>query len=125
MQLPRETIKQLGSAVAAHLMRQSCDGLSSDLSRGLADLAADQLLRSPVYIGFGFKCLLHVFNLSPVLRGGRTFSSSTPDQQESQIIRWKQSRIGLFRDFVNFFESFVILGVYEDDNGEISTRESR
>jgi hypothetical protein len=110
MLLPAETIKQLVSALALQIHR----GENTRSTTELDGLVTTQLSKAPHYIYLGFAVLTRLFNLTPILKWGKTFSASAPDQQNAHILSWKRSPIKLLRDFINFYEGFVVLGIYEN-----------
>ena len=114
MLLPAEIVKHLVTALALQLGSGESSGSSSIPTPELSNLATDQLLRAPVYIYLGFVVLTHLFNLTPILKWGATFSRSSPNRRQTHILSWKNSRVRLLGDFVSFYESFVVLGIYEE-----------
>ena len=114
MLLPAETVRRIVTALALQLGLGEQSHPASIPTTELSHLATDQLQRAPSYIYLAFVVLTHLFNLTPVFKWGTTFSGSQPNRRLAHLLSWKHSRIGLFRDFVSFYESFVVLGIYEE-----------
>lgn len=76
-------------------------------------LVSGQLSRAPYYIRLAMTFLTGLFNMLPLLRWGSTFRSLPAERQRVHAMGWKVSPIKLKRDFINFFESFIILGIYD------------
>jgi hypothetical protein len=74
----------------------------------------------PDYLRYPFKCLVLIFGAWPLLLKGRLFHSLSPDQRARQVCAWRNSRLNLCRDFIKFYETFVIFAWYSerypDDN---------
>lgn len=67
-------------------------------------------LRAPMYVmTFGFDML-------GLLRGGRRFQNLDHDRRLVCIDAWRNSRLGVLRSFVRFYESlFLLIALQEDD----------
>jgi len=74
----------------------------------------EQLRRAPIYIFLGFCVLIFAFYFTPVLRCGSTFCTLSPDARTKHVHIWRTSRISLKREFINFFESFLVIALYDN-----------
>lgn len=68
----------------------------------------NELQASPEYVRLSLSALVLVFALSALPCHGGTFAQATLYQRQLQINRWRSSQIGVFRDFIRFFESLVL-----------------
>ena len=111
MQSATEISRQLVNTLCQHLgYSNSRHNISvSDLNM----LILGQLLKAPLYIYVGMMFLVHLFNWFPLLTWGKTFCALPIDRQIAYTLNWKVSRIGTKREFINFYQSFIILGLYE------------
>lgn len=71
-----------------------------------------QLERMPAPLDFGMKTLVRAFDWRAVARGGGRFSGASLARRQNLIEQWRRSPLGVHRDFVKFFESFVALALY-------------
>jgi hypothetical protein len=80
----------------------------------------DQSGRMPDYLYYPFKCLVLVFGAWPLLLKGRLFHGLSLEQRVRQVRAWRDSRLSFRRDFIRFYETFVIFAWYSerypDDN---------
>lgn len=111
MQITTETSRQLVNTLCQCLgYNKNSQNVSVN---ELNVLISGQLTKAPCYINLGMKFLTHMFNLLPLLTWGKTFCSLPIDHQKAYTLNWKVSRIRTKREFINFYESFIILGLYE------------
>lgn len=120
MPFPEHVIEQLIAALRPSIITQTeAHSVSATLDQhsvsnlALAQLSIEQLGRAPVYIGVAFWVLINIFYFSSLLRWGTRFSRLSPRRRFAHALNWKESPIKLQRDFINFFESFIVLGLYE------------
>lgn len=120
MPFPIHIIEQLIAELRPFIFADKKAGAASDskadrdmTDAALTDLVVTQLHRAPVYIGIAFLVLIYVFNFSAVLRWGSRFNKLSRQRRFVHMLNWKESPLKLQRDFVNFFESFIVLGMYE------------
>jgi hypothetical protein len=73
-----------------------------------------QCRRMPDYIRFPFKCLTLVFGAWPMLLTGRPFHHLSHEQRAQQVRAWRASSLGFRRDFIKFFDAFVIFAWYSE-----------
>jgi hypothetical protein len=74
----------------------------------------DQGERMPDYLRYPFKCLVLIFGAWPLLLKGRLFHSLSSEQRARQVWAWRNSRLNLCRDFIKFYETFVIFACYSE-----------
>lgn len=113
MLLPTPIVLPLVDTLASQLHPDDRPSCTAAVNAHIADLVAGQAERSPFYVGLAFAILTRLFNLTALLRSGRTFSNAPEKARAAHVRRWQQSRIKLFRDFVSFYQSFVVLGIHE------------
>ena len=71
-----------------------------------------QLHRMPQYLAIPMMILIVIFDWAGLFRTGKRFHCQMPQQRESHIAQWKQSRLGICRDFIQFHETFVTFACY-------------
>ena len=106
---PAETIRQIVKTLYPYLSSSSTIASIDELHA----LISAQLSRAPRYIYLAMMFLTGLFNLLPLLKWGATFRTLPAERQRLYTLAWKNSPVKMKRDFINFFESFVILGIYE------------
>lgn len=74
----------------------------------------DQGGRMPDYLCYPFKCLVLVFGTWPLLLKGRLFHGLSLEQRVRQVRAWRNSRLSVRRDFIKFYETFVIFAWYSE-----------
>ena len=52
------------------------------------------------------------FDAWGIIRAGRPFHQQPHASRLKQVEAWRSSPIGLFRDFIRFYESLVVFGGY-------------
>jgi hypothetical protein len=82
----------------------------------------DQCERMPDYLRYPFKCLTLVFGAWPLLLKGRSFHRLSREERARQVRAWRESRLGFRRDFIKFFETFVIFAWYSERYPDDSQR---
>ena len=105
------TIAQICDTVA----RDGHGGYLPDLAPPYDDVTGfviSSLESMPRAMGFGIRCATLVFLYAGVLTTGRTFASSSPEARASQWARWRTHRLQVFRDFVRFYESLILMALY-------------
>ena len=74
----------------------------------------DQVRRAPWVVYIGMLILSLIFSVSCIFRSGRLFDRLSTTSQDRHIRAWKNSRLGLKRDYIYFFEGFIVVSVYGD-----------
>jgi hypothetical protein len=74
----------------------------------------DQGGRMPDYLCYPFKCLVLVFGAWPLLLKGRLFHKLSPEDRAQQVRSWRNSKLNFRRDFIKFYETFVIFAWYSE-----------
>jgi len=93
-----------------HLPEQELQALNTDdIAAGVS--AQQKLL--PDYLPLPITILTCLFEIAGLRYGGR-FSKRSKESQQRQMLAWKQSRIGLCRNFVRFYESLTLLVALQD-----------
>ena len=77
-----------------------------------AIVEAQQLM--PDYLRMPMRVLTLLFDCTGILRGGRLFRALPLDARQAQLAAWRDSRIGLCRNFVRFYESLFLLIVLQE-----------
>jgi len=110
--LPETLLIQLIGRLHASIVanEQPVARKTSDPSR----LVLDQLRRAPWLVYIGMLVLSLMFSASCVFRWGRFFDSLPTTVQDRHIRSWKNSRLWLKRDYIYFFQSFIVVSVYGD-----------
>ena len=62
----------------------------------------------PKYMVFAVVILTFMFDLYGILRINKRFQRQGLKEQLDQIRQWKNSRIGVFRDFIGFYEKMTM-----------------
>lgn len=68
----------------------------------------------PRHFKYAFKILIFVFEWYGFFIHGSKFSNASQEVQINQIKSWRHSKVGLFRDFIKFFDQmipFIILSI--------------
>ena len=74
------------------------------------------------YLQWSMNILILYFILYSIVRWYKSFHRLNPNLRQLQIVAWRSSRLGIFRDFVRFFESLTLLGWYSFYETEESFR---
>lgn len=69
----------------------------------------DQQQLLPDYLPLPIAILTWVFECSGLFFGGRFFSKLAPADQSRQFLTWKNSPLGICRNFVRLYESLFFL----------------
>ena len=85
--------------------------------RDVASFVLGQVEHMPGFLRMPMIVLTVFFDYSGLLRTGRRFSRQSLDRRQSQIAAWRRSKIGPFRDFVEFYESLTVYGWYSHIHG--------
>lgn len=78
------------------------------VSRDAKKFVFMQIGQMPVLFRFAFSLILLAFFLEVLFCYGKTFDNLSLTKRNQIINDWKTSKIGLCRDFVRFFETFVL-----------------
>ena len=68
--------------------------------------------RMPDYFRLGFRTLAQGFSLAGIARHGRRFDRLDFAQRQAQVQAWRQSRIGVRRSMIAFYDAFTTFGAY-------------
>lgn len=68
----------------------------------------------PDYLQFPFMCLTWGFDAWTIVFTGRPFHLLSQEQRIRQVHAWRTSTWGFRRDFMKFYEAFVIFACYSD-----------
>lgn len=88
----------------------------------VTNFVLDQHARMPDYLRHPFFVLTLIFNLAGFVHGGSLFHRMDRACRQRQIESWRNSKIGVLRDFVRFHESLAVfcwysmLGSVADDH---------
>jgi hypothetical protein len=52
--------------------------------------------------------LTYVFNAYGLIAAGKAFTSMSKEQRRKQFYQWKESPVGLFGDFIGFYEKMSV-----------------
>lgn len=111
MQLFESTV----SAMAYSLVREECRihtrGRETELNRVVA-FTLGQRGRMPDWMGLAFVILTLGFCGQSLLFHGALFNRLDHEQRWEQILAWRNSRLGVRRNFIRFYESLAVLGWY-------------
>lgn len=77
-----------------------------------ARFVGGQCTRLPDYLRLPFRFLILVFGLWPLMYSGRPFHLLSQEKRVRQVRAWRSSRLGFRRDFMKFFDSFVVFAWY-------------
>ena len=80
----------------------------------VASFLLDQHRRMPDYLRFPFTCLTLMFDVWPLPRTGHPFHRLSHEQRLQQIRAWRNSALGVRRDFIKFYETFAIFASYSE-----------
>jgi hypothetical protein len=104
-------------ALTACIARERC-GLSDPvLLERVVAFVRGQFLRSPGYLRPPIRVLTLMFDAGAILRFGKPFHSLPHVQRWNRLQGWRSSRFGFRRDYVRFFESLIIVALFEYRDG--------
>jgi hypothetical protein len=109
-------------ALIESIIHDRCRGAGGapTLRDAVIRFVVDQGGRMPDFLRYPFKCLVLIFGAWPLLLKGRLFHRLSLEQRAQQVRAWRNSRISFRRDFIKFYETFVIFAWYSerypDDN---------
>jgi len=111
--------KAIISAIAScineqHLSKGAATDAGPDLEL-LTDEIIAQQRRMPDYLPFPIAVLTWLFEFSGILFTLQRFSRQSSDARAKQLLAWKNSPIGVCRNFVRFYESLFLLVALDDD----------
>ena len=66
----------------------------------------------PDYFRLGFHGLAALFNLTSLLRSGRSFRRLAPERRKGQVMAWRTSRLSFQRSMIAFYATFTGFGLY-------------
>ncbi|MGH8509366.1 MAG: hypothetical protein ACREVH_11715 [Gammaproteobacteria bacterium] len=93
--------------------REPAAGEDCNLSpNAVVNFVLDQHERMPDYLRFPFLLFTIFFDLAGVVHGGTLFHRMEQSDRRRQIEAWRNSRFGLPRDFIRFYESLVVFCWY-------------
>lgn len=75
-----------------------------------------KLTNMPQFMGMGVAGLTILFDISCLAKTGRRFHQLPPEARQKKVQRWKQARLGLFRDTVEVYEkmgTFIFYSLQE------------
>ncbi len=75
------------------------------------DFVLTQIARMPDLFRFVFNLITLFFILSVFFSYGKTFDKLAKIQRIQIITKWKNSKLVLCRDFIRFFETFVLFEI--------------
>jgi hypothetical protein len=111
------TFDEVVIALADSIIRERSQ-LPEEGARSFRDAAArfvlEQCRRMPDYLRFPFMCLTLVFGAWSMLLTGHPFHCLPHEQRVQQIRAWRVSSLGFRRDFIKFFDAFVIFAWYSE-----------
>jgi len=81
----------------------------------LTQFILTQHAQMPDYLRAPMKLAALGFDTFGVVRGGKRFHLQSPGQRAKQIAAWKNSKIGIQRDLIRYFESLATLALYSRD----------
>lgn len=96
-------IREVNKLEAQELIDQDC-----------FDFVIGKLNESPIYVKFGIKTLTILLNFSIFLKFGKGLSRLNLLEKKYIYYQLKTSRISFKRDLLKFYESFILLKLYED-----------
>jgi hypothetical protein len=104
-------------AISDALGRQHLDAAS--IERPDSSVIAAEIIASqgnmPDYLRTPMRLLTWVFDWSGLFHGGRRFCKLESAHQLALINAWRNSSIGLCRNFVRFYESLFLLIALQED----------
>ena len=104
-----QTIVTLVSALVA-----GCPGDSASrpaTERAVAAFVLEQYRSMPSLLRYGFCLVTFVFSFWSIRRL-RLFHLLNPQNKLAQVVKWRESRYAVCRDFIRFCESFSLMGWY-------------
>ena len=105
--------RRIVAAISASLqLRHLSGGMEAD------DIATEILGRRacmPDYLRLPMWVLTLMFDLAGFLSGGRRFHRQDAAGRSKQLNSWKQSSLGVCRNFVRFYESLFLLIVLQEE----------
>jgi hypothetical protein len=99
------------------IIRDRCPSMSDGQPicyHTVASFLLDQHRRMPDYLRLPFTCLTLMFDVWPLPRTGRPFHRLSHEQRLQQIRAWRNSALGVRRDFIKFYETFAIFASYSE-----------
>ena len=97
------------SVIAAGLEFDLSDEGSKKRLDNAGLFVASKLQSSPWIVRFGISALYSSIGLWVLFTKGRTINQLTDNEKRALYYNFKCSRVGVKRDFLKFFESFVTL----------------
>jgi len=73
-----------------------------------------KILMMPTYLMIPMMILTIAFDWYGFITTGRRFHSQLPLARQNQITRWKNSRLGVFQDFIQFYETLTFFIYYSN-----------
>lgn len=103
------------SALCYTIYRERCYALGSELEfpqNAAVRFVLGQHSRMPDFLRLPFTCVTLAFGLSSVVRHGRMFHGLRHEERLKQVEAWRNAPVGVCRDLVRFYESFVVFFAY-------------
>jgi hypothetical protein len=108
----RQRTARILSAAASPMLPRYPQLSESDRSRvlhGLDLFLVEQVFAMPRYMLMPYLVALEVFEILPILRRGRPFSSLAAEDRGVIVARWSSSPLGPMRDLLKLIRSCALL----------------
>jgi hypothetical protein len=118
------SVNQIVTALTETILYDRCDASARSSQNVAACFVLTQCQRMPDYLRVPFMCLTWGFDVSTIVFKGRPFHLLSQEQRLRQVHDWRTSPWGFQRDFMKFYETFVIFAYYSDVYAADSRRQT-
>jgi hypothetical protein len=109
------------SAIDEHC--PTADDTDRALNNRVVDFILAQQRRMPDYLRLPLTLLTVAFDFWSIPRYFRRFHRLPPESRRRQILAWKQSRLGVRRDLMRFYDNLAVFGWYAQVDENKGVRE--
>ncbi len=102
-----KVVLHLARNIVSTLLEQEF-GQDQHVLNKTAVIIVQRIRQMPKFLSWAMVFLTMVFEWSGFILSGKRFSSKTLSEQNEQIERWRDSRLSVCRDVVQFYEKMTV-----------------